>query len=110
MPSPNFDNDALAAATRQFAHLVAAETRAHVERIEITLCGRGPVDRLFALEAALSLAWPKNLRQPPYDLVASTGELGPSAGLTLRAFDAQGGEVLRRAYDVEPKPLAAAHG
>jgi len=109
MPSPSFDNDALAAAARQFAGLVAAQAPFGVERIEITLCGRGPIDRLFALEAALSMAWPKTLRQPPYDIVSSTGEIGPSRGLTLRAFDARGAEVLRRAYDVEPKPVAAAH-
>jgi hypothetical protein len=110
MPNADFDHDALAAAARQFANLIAEQSPRGVERIQITLCGRGPVDRLFALEAALSTAWPKSFRQPPYDIVSNTGELGVDVGLTLRAFDARGAEVLRCAYDVEPKRAATVHG
>ena len=111
MPSQPFDDEALAAAASQFARLLAADPAAReAERIEVTLCGRGPIERLFVLEAGLIAAWPKGLRRPPHDLVSSTGELGPSSGLILRALGADGAELFRRVYDVEAKPRTAAHG
>jgi hypothetical protein len=121
MPSPSeFDNAAVAAAARQFAHLLDAETRLDgVERIEVTLSGRGSIDRLFALEAALIAQWPQGLRRPAHDLVCDTGELAPSdaqSALTLRALGLDGAVVLRRVYDIglgagQPfKHAAKAHG
>jgi hypothetical protein len=111
MPSQPFDADALAAAARQFARLLAADPAAReAARIEVVLCGRGPIERLFVLEAGLIAAWPKGLRRPPHDLVASTGELGPASGLTLRALGVGGVVLLRRVYDIEAKPRAAANG
>ena len=87
---------------RRFADLLAVHPRlAAVGRIEVTLCGRGPVERLFAIEAALIAAWPSGLRCPAHDLVADTGEMGAAAGLTLRALSPGGAELLRRVYAVE---------
>jgi hypothetical protein len=102
VPRPNaFDQNALAA-VRSFADRLAAHPRGEAaSRIEITLCGRGPIERLFAVEAALLAGWPRSLRRPAQDLVSSTGELGPSAGLTLRAIGDDGAEVLRKTYDIE---------
>ncbi|MDR3510586.1 MAG: hypothetical protein P4L73_03050 [Caulobacteraceae bacterium] len=115
MPNPlSFDNAAVASATRQFANRLGADRRFDsVERIEVTLSGRGPIERLFAVEAALLAHWPEGLRRPPHDLVSSTGELSPAdeqAGLTLRAFDPEGAVVLREVYDIGAagKPLKAA--
>jgi hypothetical protein len=116
MPSPSaFDSSAVAAAARGFAEHLAADPRAaSVGRIEVTVCGRGPIERLFAVEAALLEAWPAHLLRPPHEVVSSTGELRAAAALTLRALDGDGAEVLRRVYDVElVKPgaaPAAAHG
>jgi hypothetical protein len=111
MSSSPFDAVALADATRQFARQLAAQPGGcDAERIEVTLCGRGPIDRLFALEAGLLAAWPKDVRRPPHDLVADTGELRPAAELTLRALGVGGAELLRRDFAVEAKPKAAAHG
>lgn len=106
VPRPNaFDQNALDA-VRSFAGRLAAHPRgSNASRIEITLCGRGPIERLFAVEAALLAGWPRDLRRPSQDLVSSTGELGPPAGLILRAIGEDGAEVLRRTYDIE---LAAA--
>jgi hypothetical protein len=106
---------AVAAAARRFADLLAADPKgAGVRRIEVTLCGRGPIERLFDLEAALLAAWPSTAPRPAHDLVSSTGEMGPSAGLTLRAFGQDGMEVLRRDFDLdgaEPGGAGArAHG
>ena len=103
MPSPSaFDPFAAAAAARRFADLLAADP-AHraVQRIEVTLTGRGPIERLFALEAALLEAWPDTAPRPAHDLVSSTGEMGPCAALILRAFGQDGAEVLRRNYDLD---------
>ena len=110
MPSlSHFDNAAVAAATRRFAELIAAIPKAEaVRRIEVTLTGRGPIERLFALEAALLDCWPDSAPRPAHDLVSSTGELGPSAALTLRAFGQDGAEMLRRTFDLEPLKCAPA--
>jgi len=118
VPSPSsFDQTAVAAAARRFADLLAADPRIDsVRRVEVTLCGRGPIERLFAVEAALVAAWPSAVRRPAHDLVSSTGELGPSAALTLRAIGPDGGEVLRGVYDLDPAkakcgaPAAQSHG
>jgi hypothetical protein len=115
---PAFDNAAVADAARQFANLLGADRSLDgVERIEITLSGRGPIERLFAVEATLLAHWPEALRRPAHDLVSSTGELAPSdeqAALTLRAIGLDGVVVLRRVYDVSlegAKPRAASvHG
>lgn len=112
------DNAAVAKATRAFARRLGADQAlAGVERIEVTLNGRGPIERLFAVEATLLAAWPEGVRRPPHDLVSSTGELAARderTGLTLRAFDPEGAVVLREVYDVAAqgaslKP-APAHG
>ena len=105
MPHPSsFDSAALARAARDFAGRLDAERRLDsVERIEVTLNGRGPVERLFAVEAALVAHWPASLRRPPQEVVSSTGELSgedEQAGLTLRALDPQGAVVLREVYDL----------
>jgi hypothetical protein len=108
-----FDHNAVAAAARHFADLLAADPQAdEVRRIEVTLTGRGPIERLFALEAALLDAWPDTAPRPAHDLVSSTGELGPSGALTLRAFGQDGAEMLRRTFDLEPlkRAPAQAHG
>jgi hypothetical protein len=98
--STDVDPAALAAATRRFAHRLAADPRiGTVSRIEVTLCGRGSIERLFAVEAALVAAWPMGKRRPAHDLVSSTGEMGPSAALTLRAIGLDGEEVMRGVYD-----------
>jgi hypothetical protein len=112
---PAFDPSAVAAAARRFADQLAVHPGGRaVQRIEVTLTGRGPIERLFALEAALLDAWPDTAPRPAHDLVSSTGELGPSAALTLRAFGRDGAEVLRRNFDLDAAPLkrasAATHG
>jgi len=51
---PAFDPAAIAAAARGFAQLLAAERGLDgIGRIEVILCGRGPIERLFMAEAAL---------------------------------------------------------
>jgi hypothetical protein len=98
---PAFDPSAAAAAARRFADLLAADPARAIHRIEVTLTGRGPIERLFALEAALLDAWPDTAPRPAHDLVSSTGEMGPCAALTLRAFGQDGAEVLRRNFDLD---------
>jgi hypothetical protein len=105
----HFDNAAVAVAACRFADLIAANPKAEaVRRIEVTLTGRGPIERLFALEAALLDCWPDSALRPACDLVSSTGELGPSAALTLRAFGQDGAEILRRTFDLESLKRAPA--
>jgi hypothetical protein len=110
VPAPSsFDHAAVAFAARQFTDLLGPERR--IERIEVTLSGRGPIERLFAVEAALLAQWPQALSRPAHDLVASTGELAPAAeqaALTLRAFSPGGAVVLQRIYDVRPRGRALA--
>jgi len=99
-----FDNAAVASAARQFARQLDADAAlAGVERIEVTLSGRGPIERLFAVEAQLLAQWPQGLYRPAHDLVSDTGELaaaGQPSDLTLRAIGLDGVVVLRRVYDI----------
>lgn len=110
---------ALSRAAQDFARrLGAGRALDRVERIEVTLSGRGPIERLFAVEAALVAHWPADLRRPPRDLVSSTGELArddEQSGLTLRALGAEGAVVLREVYDLRAwgaalKRAEPAHG
>lgn len=112
MPNPHpLDSAALSRAAQDFARrLGAGRDLDQVERIEVTLAGRGPIERLFAVEAALVAHWPADLRRPPRDLVSSTGELSredEQSGLTLRALGAEGAVVLREVYDLG-SPLGGA--
>ena len=103
MPSPSpFDPTAVATAVRRFADLLAAEARFDtVGRIQVTLCGRGSIERLFAVEAALVSAWPSALRRPAHELVCDTGEMGAADGSISWALGPDGAELLRRVYAVE---------
>jgi hypothetical protein len=103
MPSPSpFDPATVAAAVRGFADRLAADAKFDtVDRIQITLCDRGSIERLFAVEAALVSAWPSAMRRPAHELVSDTGEMGAADGLTFRALGPDGAEVLRRVYAVE---------
>lgn len=96
MTRPLTDNLAAADALRCFADLIAADARAAVvRRIEVTLHGRGPIERLFALEAALAALWPGG----GCVLTFSPARASPPT-LSLRALDHTGAEVVRAAYPV----------
>jgi hypothetical protein len=103
MPSSSpFDPSRVAAAVQRFADLLIADACVEtVGRIQVTLCGRGSIERLFAVEAALISAWPGALRRPAHELVCDTGEMGAAAGLTFRALGWDGAELLRRVYVVD---------
>ncbi len=97
-----FDPSAVAQAARRFADILVADPGVDaVDHIEVTLCGGGPIDRLFAVEAALAAAWPGATRRPAQRLASSTGEHGANSRLVLRALGRDGAELLRRVSDLE---------
>jgi hypothetical protein len=109
-PAP-FDPAAVAEAARRFSAALEVHPRARaIRRIEATLHGRGPVERLFAVEAVLASAWPRALGGPSAVLVSSTEVVREAETLILRALDACGAEVLRGGYALAGKPKASVHG
>jgi len=96
LPISDPDTADLRCAARQFAGALAAEALLDATaRVEARL-NAGDADALFAVDEALSAAWPRDGSSPPrHEVIWASGG---SPDLRLSAFDAAGRVLLRRSY------------
>jgi hypothetical protein len=101
------DTTAIRRAARQFTKALAAEAVLHVTaRVEAQLNADG-TGSLFAVDEALSSAWPKDRATPPrHEVIWAAG--GPR-DLRLSAFDATGRVLLRRSYAAGARRKGGGH-
>ncbi|THD62078.1 hypothetical protein [Phenylobacterium sp.] len=105
--NPDPQIQAIRRAARRFTDALAAERMLHATaRVEVWFSADAPAS-LFALDEALTSAWPQaEGARPRHEMVWASGR---GDGLRLSAFDAAGRVLLRRSYQAAGERKGAGH-
>ena len=103
--APELDRRAVAAMIGRFARSLSADGLVgRAARLETRLHWPGSPDALFALEAAMTAAWPHDCAtRPMHELIWIAGAKALGGWVKIRAFDAEGRLLLDRRYGPQPE-------
>jgi hypothetical protein len=108
---PELGRGAVATMVVGFARTLSARgLTARTARLETRLSWPGSPDALFALETAMTAAWPHDCAtRPMHELIWVTETTASRGWVKIRAFDAEGRLLLDRRYGAELDPSDDQH-
>lgn len=101
---PELDRSDVATMVARFARSLSADgLAARTVRLETRLSWPGSPDALFAVESAMTAAWPRECAaRPMHELIWITEARASGRWVKIRAFDQHGRLLLDRRYRAEP--------